>query len=187
MTLVTSTVLRTLAVGRREWIPSCLASLRISLETDENGGTSSGYFGTGLVSSTMLVDQAASAPGELGEAVPDSRETDKALHMSLAMVCKNEALDVVKTVTHKRGFESWRKLSKEYGATTGTSLHEYTNLLEYDFGTTDGFNKRLLKKENQIVDFQKATGEVLSDRLKCAIVLSRSPAPIRTYLRVQNR
>ena len=58
---------------------------------------------------------------------------------------KNEALDLVKTVTHKRGFESWRKLSKEYGATTGTSLHEYTNLLEYDFGTTDGFKKRLLK------------------------------------------
>ena len=40
---------------------------------------------------------------------------------------------------------------------------------------------------NQIVDFQKATGEVFSDRLKCAIVLSRCPAPIRTYLRVQNR
>ena len=68
-----------------------------------------------------------------------------------------------------------------------TSLHEYTNLLEYDFGTTDGFKKKLLKWENQIVDFQKATGEVFSDRLKCAIVLSRSPAPIRTYLRVQNR
>ena len=42
------------------------------------------------------------------------RETDKALYMSLAMVCKNEALDVVKTVTHKRGFESWRKSSKKY-------------------------------------------------------------------------
>ena len=66
-------------------------------------------------------------------------------------------------------------------------MHEYTNLLEYDFGTTDGFKKRLLKWKNQIVDFQKATGEVFSDRLKCAIVLSRSPAPIRTYLRVQNR
>ena len=50
-------------------------------------------------------DQAASAPGELGEAVPDRRETDKALYMSLAMVCKNEALDVVKTLTHKRCFE----------------------------------------------------------------------------------
>ena len=86
---------------------------------------------------------------------------------------------MVQTVTHKRGFESWRKLSKEYGATTGTSLHEYTNLLEYDFGTTDGFKKRLLKWENQIVDFQKG--------LKCAIVLSRSPTPISTYLRVQNR
>ena len=145
------------------------------------------WFGFLYDTAEEWLDQAANAPGELGEAVPYRRETDKALYMSLAMVCKNEALDVVKTVTHKRGFESWRKLSKEYGATTGTSLHEYTNLLEYDFGTTDGFKKRLLKWENQIVDFQKATGEVFSDRLKCAIVLSRSPAPIRTYLRVQNR
>ena len=50
------------------------------------------------------------------------------------MVCKNEALDVVNTATHKRGSESWRELCKECGSTTGTSLHEYTNLLEYDFG-----------------------------------------------------
>ena len=78
----------------------------------------------------------------------------------------------MKTVTHKGGFESWRKLSKEYGATTGTSLHEYTNLLEYDFGTTDGFKKKLLKWKNQIVDFQKATGEVFSDRLKCVVKIS---------------
>ena len=145
------------------------------------------WFGFLYDTAEEWLDQAANSPVELGEAVPDRKETDKALYMSLAMVCKNEALDVVKTVTHKRGFESWRKLSKEYGATAGTSLHEYTNLLEYDFGTTDGFKKRLLKWENQIVDFQKATGEEISDRLKCAIVLSRSPAPIRTYLRVQNR
>ena len=45
--------LRTMAVGRREWIPSCLASLQISLETDENDGTSSGYFVAGLVSSMI--------------------------------------------------------------------------------------------------------------------------------------
>ena len=145
------------------------------------------WFGFLYDTAEEWLDQAANSPVELGEAVPDRRETDKALYMSLAMVCKNEALDVVKTVTHKRGVESWRRLSKEYGVTAGTSLHEYTNLLEYDFGTTDGFKKRLLKWENQIVDFQKATGEVFSDRLKCAIVLSRSPAPIRTYLRSESR
>ena len=104
----------------------------------------------------------ASAPGELGEAVPDRRETDKALYMCLAMVCKNEALDVVKTVTHKRGFESWRKLSKEYGATTGTSLHEYTNLLEYDFGTTDGFKKKLLKWEIRLLTSRRR-------QVKCSV------------------
>ena len=47
--------------------------------------------------------------------------------------------------------------------------------------------KRLLKCENQIIDIQKTTGERFSDNLKCAIVMSRSPAPIRTYLRFQNR
>ena len=52
------------------------------------------------------LDQAARAGGEVGEAVPDRKETDKALYMSLAMVCKNDALDVVKTVTRKCGFES---------------------------------------------------------------------------------
>ena len=76
------------------------------------------------------LDEAASAGGELGEAVPERRQTDKALYTSLAMVCKNDALDVVKTVTRKRGFESLRELRKEYGSTTGTSLHEYSNLLE---------------------------------------------------------
>ena len=53
-----------------------------------------------------FLDQAANALGKLGEAVPDRRETDKKFYMSLAMVCKNEALDLVKTVTHKRDFES---------------------------------------------------------------------------------
>ena len=90
-------------------------------------------------------------------------------------------------MTHKRGFESWRKLCEEYVSTIGTSLHEYAHHLEDDIGTTDGFKKKLLKSENLIVDFQKATGEVFSDRLKCAIVSSRSPGPNRTYLRVQNR
>ena len=71
------------------------------------------------------------------ETVPDRRETDKALYMSLAMVCKNEALDVVKTVTHKRGFESWRNLSKEYGAATGNSVarvHESSGIRLWNHG-----------------------------------------------------
>ena len=133
---MTSTVRETrpLAVGRREWIPSCSANLQMSGDRREwrhFEWVFLNWFGFLYDAAEEWLDQTASAaPGELGEAVPERRETDKALNMSLAMVCKNEALDVVKTVTHKRGFESWRKLSKEYGSTTGTSLHEYTNLLE---------------------------------------------------------
>ena len=78
--------------------------------------------------------------------------------MSLAMVCKQDALDVVKAVTGKRGFECWRNLCKECGTSVATTLQEYSNLLEYDFGTTDNFKKRLLKWENQVADFQRARG-----------------------------
>ena len=102
VTLVISTVLRTFAIGRREWIPNCLASLQI-------GGTSSGYFVTGLVSSTIQLRSGWTRQQvHLDSLGKRSRiaETDKALYWSLALVCKNEALDVVKTVTHKRGFES---------------------------------------------------------------------------------
>ena len=144
------------------------------------------WFGFLYDAAEEWLDEAAVSVVEVGEAVQTRRETDKARHMSLAMVCKNDALDVVKRVTEKRGFECWRRLCK-YGSATGTSLHEYSNLLEYDFGTTDGFKKKLLKWENQIAEFQKATGESFSDRLKCATVLSRSPGPIKTYLRVLNR
>ena len=131
--------------------PSCLANLQISLETDGNGGTSSGYFVTGLVSSTTQlrnVGSGSECAWELGKRSRIAERRTKALYVSLAMVCKSEALDVVKTVTHKRGFESWRQLCKEYGSTNGTSLHEYTNLLEKGFGTTDGFKKNWLKWED---------------------------------------
>ena len=49
----------------------------------------------------------------------------------------------------------------------GVNCVTATSLQEYDFGTTDGFKKKLLEFEDQIVDFPKATGEVFSDRLKC--------------------
>ena len=139
------------------------------------------WFGFLYDAAEEWLDEAEVSVVELGEAEQARREKDKALYMSLAMVCKNDALDVVKGVTGMRGFVCWRRLCKEYGSTSGTSLHEYSNLLEYDFGTTDGFKKKLLKWENQIADFQKPTGESFSDRLKCAIVLSRSQGPIRTY------
>ena len=131
MTLVISTVLRTLAVGRREWDPKLFGTPSDFYE-DRRAWRHfewvfSNWFG-------FLYDTAEEWVGprqqvhleSLGKRSRIAERRDKALHMSLAMVCKNEALDVVKTVTHKRGFESWRTLSKEYGGTTGTSLHEYT-------------------------------------------------------------
>ena len=39
--------------SEREWIPSCLKSLQISLETDENDDTSSGDFVSDLISFTI--------------------------------------------------------------------------------------------------------------------------------------
>ena len=50
------------------------------------------WFGFLYDTAEERLDQAANAPGELGEAVQGRRETDKALYMSLVMVCENEAI-----------------------------------------------------------------------------------------------
>ena len=60
------------------------------------------WFGFLYDATEEWLDQAASAPGELGEGVPERRETEKTLYVSLAMVCKNEALDVVKRKARAR-------------------------------------------------------------------------------------
>ena len=103
MVLVNSAVRQTAKVGSR----STRVDLKLFCKPSDFSGnrrewrhSRGGCVANCLVSSTTQLrewlDQAASALGELGEAVPDRRETDKALCMSLAMVCKNEALDVVK-------------------------------------------------------------------------------------------
>ena len=105
-----------------------------------HGDTSSGFrdwFGFLYDATEGALNEEASSVEELGKAVQERRD---------------DALDVVKTVTRKRGFESWRTLCEEYRSTTGTWFHEYSNFLEYDFGTTDGFKKSLQKCENQIAD-----------------------------------
>ena len=53
-----------------------------------------------------MVGRSIQCKRDLEEAIPERRETEQALFMSLARVCKNDALDVVKTVTRKRSFES---------------------------------------------------------------------------------
>ena len=64
------------------------------------------WFGFSYDAAEKWFDEAASAVVELGDAVPEHRETDKALFMSLAMVCESDALDVVTGVTGKRGLSA---------------------------------------------------------------------------------
>ena len=67
------------------------------METGVNGGTSSGCFVTGLVSSTTRQRNGwmrqRVRSWSWAKAVPERRVTDKAIYTSLAMVCKNDALD----------------------------------------------------------------------------------------------
>ena len=73
-----------------------------------------GYFITDLVSSTTQLRNGwirrQMHLESLGKRSWIAERRTKRCTMILAMVCK---LDFVKTVTHKRGFQSWRKLCKE--------------------------------------------------------------------------
>ena len=84
--------------GAMKWIPSCLASLLISCETEWRHfeWVFRNWFASLYDAAEERLDEAASAVVELCGDVQERRETDKALYMSLAMLCKNDALDVVK-------------------------------------------------------------------------------------------
>ena len=105
------------------------------------------WFGFFSDAAEEWLDEASSAVVELGETVPERRETDKALYMSLAVVCRNDALDVVKTVTRKRGFESFVR-STGHGdvvarvlESTGVRLRDHAQVGESD---CQFFRKRLV-------------------------------------------
>ena len=117
------------------------------------------------------LDQAANAPGELGEALPGSQRDGQRVVHEFGHFVQERAL------SHKRGFQSGRKLSKEYGTTTGTSLttlnHRWIQEETVEMGKSDCW---LPVGDRGSVQWQES-----------AFVLSRFPAPIRTYLRLQNR
>ena len=137
---------------------------------------------------TMLIQAAASVtpiPEVMGA---PSTKSSRALFLSLSQLCKGAALDIVKSVGSRNGYETWRRLSAEYDPNRcqGNSLGMLQRLLKFDFGSTKQFHGLWIKWENEVEVFMRISGETaFTDNLKIALVMAQAPQEIRTHLKVQ--
>ena len=105
------------------------------------------------------------------------------LYYQLTMYTEGTPLGVVRKVTSHDGFEAYRRLAYQYNPQTlGGQLAKLMRIVEFDFGEDGVFLDRMATFEVLIEEYQVAGKEVVSDNLRCAILVTRAPVALRNHL-----
>ena len=86
------------------------------------------------------------------------------------------------------GLEAWRQLCKEYEPDIGGRLASaLRNILRPDWwNDNDDFRKSLITWDNQVLAYERASGEALSQRIKAAIVMEYAPATVKQAIQLSD-
>ena len=98
------------------------------------------------------------------------------------------ALGVVHLVDPPNGLEAWRQLCKEYEPDIGGRLASaLRNILRPDWwNDSDDFRKSLITWDNQVLAYERASGEPVSQRIKAAIVMEYAPASVKQAIQLSD-
>ena len=98
------------------------------------------------------------------------------------------ALGVVHLVEPPNGLEAWRQLCKEYEPDIGGRLASaLRNILRPDWWSdSDDFRKSLITWDNQVLAYERASGEQVSQRIKAAIVMEYAPAAVKQAIQLSD-
>ena len=130
------------------------------------------------VTAERLLTDAAGARAELPVVDAQSEMLSRSLYLGLAQLCKGQACAVVHGVAGNHGFEAWRRLTAEFGPTTGgRSLCMLRNIVN-ESATRDAYRLSLQNWENAVAVYERVTAEVLNEDLKCAVLLGGVPKDI---------
>jgi hypothetical protein len=116
------------------------------------------------------------------------QQLPRVLYLILSQSLKGRPLDILKSVEKNNGFEAYRQLSLEYEmASKPRILTKLQQIMNPTFNTAhDSYLDDLLKWENDCREFTNLSGETLSETIKIALVLERSPVEIKTYLQLND-
>ena len=95
---------------------------------------------------------------------------------------------IVRGAPDHNGLEAWRLLHKWYQPKTRSrGLALLSEILGWDFGTKEQFLQRIKDWENPTLEYNRTASAPLQEEVLVAMLSSRSPKEVRTYLHVQVR
>ena len=109
------------------------------------------------------------------------------MYTILIHLCEGRALAIVRGALDHNGLEAWRLLHEWYQPKTRPrGLALLNEILGWDFGTKEQFLQRMKYWENATLEYNRANAP-LQEEVLVAVLISRSPKEVRTYLHVQVR
>ena len=106
----------------------------------------------------------------------------------LIHLCEGRALAIVRGAPDHNGLEEWRLLHEWYHPKTRSrGLVLLNEVLGWDFGTKEQFLQRMKDWENATLEYNRTASAPLQEEVLVAVLISRSPKEVRTYLHVQVR
>ena len=106
----------------------------------------------------------------------------------LIHLCEGRALAIVRGAPDHSGLEAWRLLHEWYQPKTRSrGLALLNELLGWDFGTKEQFLQCMRDWQNATPEYNRTANAPLQEEVLVAVLISRSPKEVRTYLHVQVR
>ena len=108
------------------------------------------------------------------------------MYTLLIHLCEGRALAIVRGAPDDSGLEAWRLLHEWYQPRTRSrGLALLNEILGWDFGTKEQFLQRVMHWENATLEYNRTASAPLQEEVLVAVLISRSPKEVRTYLHVQ--
>ena len=95
---------------------------------------------------------------------------------------------LVRGAPDHNGLEAWRLSHEWYQPKTRSRVLALLNeILGWDFGSKEQFLQRMKDWENATLEYNRTSSAPLQEEVLVAVLISRSPKEVRTYLHVQVR
>ena len=108
------------------------------------------------------------------------------MYTLLIHLCEGRALAIVRGAPDHSGLDAWRLQHEWYQPKTRSrGLALLNEILGWDFGTKKQFLQRMKDWESASLEYNRTASAPLQEELLVAVLISRSPKKVRTYLHVQ--
>ena len=105
------------------------------------------------------------------------------LHSILTSYTRGRPLRTLKQVANENGFETWRLLVEEHQPhNRARSLQLLNQVLHFRFDNKKSTQENILKFEEYIEEYEKASGDIVQEDLKISVVLGGTEGSMRQHL-----